>query len=70
MAFKRSNIDISSSVKHGAKLKLISVFGAANFVPPELRSRCVVCLIPMVISGRLGSPPFDYKYRKKNFKFE
>lgn len=55
--FSRSNIDISISVRHGAKLRLISVFGAPNLDPLELRNRCVVCFMPIVISGRLGSPP-------------
>lgn len=60
MAFKRSNMDISISSRHGAKVKLTSVFGAANFVLPlELRSKCVVCLMLAVISGRFGSAPSE-----------
>lgn len=64
MAFKRSNMDISSSTVHGARLKLTSVFGAPNLVKPDVRSRWVVCLIPIVISGRFGSRLHDCKELK------
>ena len=75
IACNRSNIEISNSVRHGAKEKLlreklriflaceifrwknylISVRGAAKrHEPLELRNKCVVCLMPIVISGRFG----------------
>lgn len=59
IGLKRSMIEISNSDKHGAIIKLISVFGASYVRPKELPRIFVVCFNNMVISGLFANVPPD-----------
>lgn len=56
MALRRSDIEMSTSARHGASVKLISVLGGASRLRSPFK-KCAVCLMLSVTSGLASKPP-------------